>query len=431
MLQVDLSGVYPFIPKRDLRQDGPVRAAFDTLLSGCGAGAEMTGWLRLPDTYDKGELERIQEAAEKIRQDSDVLIVIGIGGSYLGARAAIELLHSPNYNLMPKDTPDVFFVGNNLSGAYLNEIGSLVQNRNCSINVISKSGVTTEPAIAFRIFKRMMEEKYGNIGAKSRIYATTDQSKGALKEMADREGYAAFTVPDDIGGRYSVLTAVGLLPIAVSGIDAAAILTGAKAAMDIYLEEKSMKNPVWQYAAARQALYRQGKTVEILACYEPAFRFMAEWWKQLFGESEGKDGGGIFPASVELTADLHSMGQYIQDGTRNLMETIVSFEQFGRDLTVPAASDDADGLNYLAGKGLAYINSQAKEATKQAHIGGGVPNIEILLPQMDAHAFGELVYFFELACGVSGYMQGVNPFNQPGVEEYKKNMFRLLGKPGY
>lgn len=431
MVKVDLSGVKPFVDSGALEEDAKVKAAFKTLISGSGNGSEFTGWVKLPQYYDRSEVARIKTAAERITEQSEALVVIGIGGSYLGAKAALDLLKSPNYNLMQKSTPDIYFVGNNLSAAYLDEVIRQVKNRNFSVNIISKSGTTTEPAIALRIFRDMLEERYGVKGARDRIYATTDKSVGALRTMSDTQGYETFVVPDDIGGRYSVLTAVGLLPMAAAGIDIDAVMDSAAQAMDKYIAEKSMKNPVWQYAAARQALYNKGKSVEILAFYEPSFRYMAEWWKQLFGESEGKDGKGIFPASVELTADLHSMGQYIQDGRRFLMETVVSFDSFGPDIAVPHSSSDLDGLGYLEGKNLQYVNAKAREATIKAHIDGGVPNIGISMEKMDEAAFGHLVYFYELSCGLSGYMTGVNPFNQPGVEAYKKNMFKLLGKPGY
>lgn len=431
MIKVDLSGAMPFLKDGELDKGGKVKQAFKTLLEGKGAGSEYTGWIKLPQYYDRDEVERIKAAADKIRLQSEALVVIGIGGSYLGARAALDLLKTPNYNQMQKSTPDIYFVGNNLSAAYIDQVIRQVKHRNFSINIISKSGTTTEPAIAFRIFRELLEDRYGVKGARDRIYATTDKSTGALRSMAESQGYETFVVPDDIGGRYSVLTAVGLLPMAAAGIDIQAVMDAAGTSMDEYTTTKSMQNPVWQYAAARQALLAQGKNVEILAFYEPSFRYMAEWWKQLYGESEGKDGKGIFPASVELTADLHSMGQYIQDGQRMLMETVVSFDSFGPSIAVPSADNDLDGLGYLQGKELQFINAKAREATAKAHIDGGVPNIGISLPKMDEEAFGYLVYFFELACGLSGYMTGVNPFNQPGVEAYKKNMFKLLGKPGY
>ena len=430
MLKFDASGVTPFLTKDELKQDEQlVRSAAQTLLTGSGPGSTHTGWVDLPEVYDRDEFRRIKAVANQIQGESDVLLVIGIGGSYLGARAAIELLRSPNYNLMQKPTPNIYFIGNNISGEHLAEIQSLLRNKNFSINVISKSGTTLEPALAFRVFKVLLETRYGNVGAKGRIYVTTDRRRGALKQMADNEGYTSFVIPGDIGGRYSILSAVGLLPMAVAGIDIDRVMAGAFDAMKTYTVEHNMENPAWQYAAIRQALYRRGKNIEILACYEPAFRFMGEWWKQLYGESEGKDGQGIFPASVELTADLHSLGQYIQDGARNLMETVVFFNTFRRDMEVPARPDNLDGLGYLEGRSLNAVNAIAKQATVEAHIAGGVPVMELSLPDMGETAFGWLLYFFQYACGLSAYIQGVNPFDQPGVEAYKKNMFRLLGKP--
>jgi len=431
LIKLDITGATPFLGAGDHIPEAQVAKAAQDLYTGNGIGSKFTGWVDLPETYDRAEFKRIKSAAEEIKAESDVLLVVGIGGSYLGARAAIELLRSPNYNLVTKPTPNIYFVGNNLSAEHLSEIMHLLRDKNFSLNVISKSGETTEPAVTFRILRNMMERRYGDVGARSRIYVTADKNRGVLKQMADREGFQTFGIPDTIGGRYSVLTAAGLLPMAVAGVDIDRVMAGAYDAMQTYTKEHSMKNPVWQYAATRQALYKKGKSIEILACYEPAFRFMAEWWKQLYGESEGKDGGGIFPASVELTTDLHSMGQYIQDGTRTLMETVVSFDTFRRDIEVPLVAEDVDGLNYLAGSGMERINAVAKRATIEAHIAGGVPTMEITLPDMGETAFGWLVYFFQLACGVSGYIQGVNPFDQPGVEAYKKNMFRLLGKPGY
>ena len=429
MIKIDLSGVTPFLEPDELLQDESVRRAAKALLTGSGAGSTHIGWVDLPEVYDRDEFRRIKSAADRIRGESDVLLVIGVGGSYLGARAAIELLRSPNYNLMVKPTPNIYFVGNNLSGEHLAEIKSLLRNKNFSINVISKSGETLEPAIGFRVFRDILESRYGDVGARGRIYATTDRRRGALKQMADKEGYETFVIPGDIGGRFSLLSAVGLLPMAVAGIDIDRVMAGAFDAMKTYTAEHSMSNAAWQYAAARQALYRKGKTTEILAFYEPAFRFMAEWWKQLYGESEGKGGGGIFPASVELTADLHSLGQYVQDGERNLFETVISFDRFRRDMEVPGALEDLENLNYLAGRSLRYVNKMAMRATTEAHIAGGVPVMEIALPDMSETAFGYLSYFFQYACGLSAYIQGVNPFDQPGVEAYKKNMFRLLEKP--
>ena len=428
MLKFDFSGAAPFLEKGEEKRDTQVKKAAQTLLTGTGPGASYIGWLDLPEVYDKDEFRRMKSAAERIKGESDVLLVIGIGGSYLGARAAIELLRSPNYNLMQKPTPNIYFIGNNLSAEHLAETQSLLRNKNFSINVVSKSGTTLESAVSFRIFKSILEKRYGDVGAKGRIYVTTDRRRGVLKQMADKEGYATFVIPEDIGGRYSILSAAGLLPMAVSGIEIDQVMAGAFDAMNTYTKNQSMTNPAWQYATLRQLLYRKGKTIEILSCYEPAFRFMAEWWKQLFGESEGKGGRGIFPASVELTADLHSLGQYIQDGERNIMQTVVSFDTFRRDMEVPFRSDDFDGLNYLAGRSLQSVNEIAKRATMEAHIDGGVPTMEISLPEINETAFGWLLYFFQYTCALSAYIQGVNPFDQPGVEAYKKNMFRLLGR---
>jgi len=431
MLSVDLSAVHPFVPADRLAAMEPrLAAAHKTLAAASGPGGEFTGWLKLPQQYDREEFARIQAAARRIRETSQALVVIGIGGSYLGARALLELLRSPNYNLKKKDTPDLFFAGNTLSTDGVLEVIELLGDRDFSINVISKSGTTTEPAVAFRIFKELLERKYGREGARSRIYATTDKARGALKGLADAEGYETFVVSDDIGGRYSVLTAVGLLPLAAAGIDIRALMDGAAEAM-AWGAAQTMDNPAWQYAAARNALYEAGKKVELLACYEPGFRFMAEWWKQLYGESEGKDGKGLLPASVEFTADLHSMGQYIQQGERILLETVVRFDRPRGSLTIGADPDNVDGLNFLAGKPLSFVAEQALRGTRLAHVDGGVPNILIQLPEISERWVGQLVYFFELACGLSGYVLGVNPFNQPGVEAYKKNMFALLGKPGY
>ena len=430
MVKTDISGVVPFISEDKLLSlSGEALRAHELLESGAGAGGEYTGWVRLPESPDRAELLRIKRAAERIKNDSDTLVVIGIGGSYLGARAAIELLKSPEHNLLKGDTPKVIFAGNNLSGAHLGRMMDFVSDGDFCVNVVSKSGTTTEPAVAFRLFRELLEKKYGRAGASRRIYATTDRSRGALRMMADSAGYETFVVPDDIGGRYSVLTAVGLLPIAVAGLDVERILEGALHERRV-LSGKTAENEAWRYAMARQALYRAGKKVEVLACFEPEFRFMGEWWKQLFGESEGKNGGGLFPASVEYTADLHSMGQYIQDGERTLVETFVSFESPER-LRVPEDAGNLDGLNYLAGRSLSEVNRIALEATKEAHVKGGVPCIELKTGAITEETLGALVYFFEFACGLSAYMQGVNPFDQPGVEEYKRNMFRLLGKPGF
>ena len=430
MLKLDLSKIAGFIPqdyvdsrKANLEQAAQMLAAHN------GPGGDYTGWVYLPRDYDKEEFARIQAAAKRIQQQSQVLVVIGIGGSYLGARAVVELLASPNYNLKKKDTPDILFAGNGLSTDALLETISLIGDRDFSVNVISKSGTTTEPAVAFRIFKTMLEEKYGKEGARERIYATTDKARGALKGLADSEGYEEFVVPDEVGGRYSVLTAVGLLPIAVAGIDIKALMDGAAQAME-QLSVPGVDNPAWQYAAARHALYENGKKVELLACYEPCFRFFAEWWKQLYGESEGKDGKGLFPASVEYTADLHSMGQYIQEGERLMFETVVQFQPKG-EYVIPNDPANVDGLNFLSGKPLSFVAQQAMRAVILAHVDGGVPNVLIQMPQLSALSAGYLIYFFEYVCGLSGYLLGVNPFNQPGVEAYKVNMYALLGKPGY
>ena len=430
MIKLDLSKLEGFLPQDYLEQrcEGLERAA-DMLAHHNGPGGDFTGWVTLPRDYDKEEFARIKAAAEKIRRQSQVLVVIGIGGSYLGARAVIELLASPNYNLKQKDTPDIYFAGNGLSTDALLELIALIGERDFSVNVISKSGTTTEPAVAFRIFREMLERKYGREGARERIYATTDKARGALKGLADEEGYEEFVVPDDVGGRYSVLTAVGLLPIAAAGLDIDRLMAGAQRAMDV-LSAPGLDNPAWQYAAARNALYDGGKKVELLACYEPSFRFFSEWWKQLYGESEGKEHKGLFPASVEFTADLHSMGQYIQQGERLMFETVVKFAPKG-EFIIPNDPANVDGLNFLAGKSLAFVAEQAMRGTILAHVDGGVPNILVELPAIGEDTVGELIYFFEYVCGLSGYLLQVNPFDQPGVEAYKKNMFALLGKPGY
>ena len=396
-----------------------------------GRGNDFVGWVNLPRDYDKEEYARIKAAAKKIQSDSKALVVVGIGGSYLGARSAIELLCSNNYILKKKDTPNIYFAGNGLSGDALQEIIDLIGEDDFSVNVISKSGTTTEPAVAFRFFKELLEKKYGKAEAAGRIYATTDKARGALKSLADAEGYETFVVPDDVGGRYSVLTAVGLLPIAVSGVDLDQVMQGAADMMETCRKADLDANPAWQYAAARSDLYAQGKKIEILAGYEPRFRFFAEWWKQLYGESEGKENKGLFPASVEFTADLHSMGQYIQQGERHMFETVVRFGPSACKLCVPRDEADGDGLNFLAGKDMDFIATQAMDGTLLAHVEGGVPNLIIRAGEINAYTYGELVYFFEYACGLSGYLLGVNPFDQPGVEAYKKNMFALLGKPGY
>ena len=427
MLHLDRTGAASFAAAPD---KAACEAAIETLVKGTGAGNDFLGWVNLPVDYDKEEFTRIQAAAKKIRSDSQALVVIGIGGSYLGARAVIELLKGPNHNVLCKDDPEIYFIGNGLSADAVADTVAMLEGKEFSINVISKSGTTTEPAVAFRLFKAMLEQKYGKEEAKKRIYATTDKARGALKTMADQEGYETFVVPDDVGGRYSVLTAVGLLPIAAAGIDIEALMAGAAKEREDCMSQGA-DSVAAQYAAQRQALYAQGKKVEVLAAYEPAFRFMAEWWKQLYGESEGKDGKGIFPASVDLTADLHSMGQFIQDGERILQETVVFFDEVASSVVVPSGEANLDGLNYLAGREMSYVNTKAMEATRAAHIDGGVPVSVVHLPKISAEEVGRLIYFFEFACGVSGYMSGVNPFNQPGVEAYKKNMFHLLGKPGY
>ena len=432
VIKVDLTSISDFVSQEALDAMAPrVAEAHQTLEAGTGAGNDFLGWRELPANYDKEEFARIKKAAAKIQSDSEALVVIGIGGSYLGARAVIDLIQSPNYNLKKKNTPDIFFAGNTLSTDAVLEVLELVGDRDFSVNVISKSGTTTEPAIAFRIFKAALEQKYGKEGARGRIYATTDAHKGALKGLADAEGYEEFVVPDNVGGRYSVLTAVGLLPIAVAGIDIDELMAGAADAMTAFSADKSMANPVWKYVAARNCLYESGKKVELLACFEPAFRFMSEWWKQLYGESEGKEGKGLFPASVEFTADLHSMGQYIQEGERLMFETVVRYDKPHGQLVIGEDADNVDGLNFLAGKDLHFVCEQAMRGTRLAHVDGGVPNILIETDTISARSTGELIYFFELACGVSGYVLGVNPFNQPGVEAYKKNMFALLDKPGY
>ena len=408
-----------------------LKRAHEKLQSGSGAGGEFTGWVHLPRDYDREEFARIQAAASRIRANSQALVVIGIGGSYLGARGVIECLCSPNYNLRRKDTPNIYFVGNGLSDRQLRETMELLEGVDFSVNVISKSGTTTEPAVAFRFFRELLEKKYGPDGAARRIYATTDRQKGALKSLADQAGYETFVVPDDIGGRYSVLTAVGLLPIAVAGIDIRALMQGAARMQEVCTAGDMEQNPAWQYAGARYQLYRAGKKIEILASYEPSFRFMSEWWKQLYGESEGKENKGLFPASVEFTADLHSMGQYIQQGERHLLETVVRFDPEEQESTVPFDAADGDGLNFLAGRTMDFIRTQAMDGTLLAHEEGGVPNIILRAGALNADTLGQLIYFFEYACGLSGYLLDVNPFDQPGVEAYKKNMFALLGKPGY
>lgn len=411
-----------------------VRLAHEQLHNGTGAGSDYLGWIDLPTNYDKEEFARIQKAAEKIKSDSEVLIVIGIGGSYLGARAAIEMLSNSFYNIQSREqrkTPQVLFAGNNISSTYVTHLLQLLEGRDWSINVISKSGTTTEPAIAFRIFRAALEKKYGKEEARKRIYATTDREKGALKKLSNEEGYESFIIPDDVGGRYSVLTAVGLLPIAAAGIDIEAMMQGAADASKEYSNPNLAENEAYQYAAARNALYRKGKVTEILVNYEPSLHFVSEWWKQLFGESEGKDYKGIYPASVDFSTDLHSMGQFIQEGNRNIFETVIQVNEVAEQITIEHDEADLDGLNFLTGKTMDFVNKKAFEGTLLAHTDGQVPNLIVNVADMTPYSFGYLVYFFEKACGISGYLLGVNPFDQPGVEAYKKNMFALLGKPGF
>ncbi len=405
--------------------------ALITLQNGTGAGNDFIGWVNLPKTYDKEEFARILVAAEKVKKNCDIFVVIGIGGSYLGARAAIEFVKSPLYNALDKDTPDIYYIGNNISASALSELLSLCKDKNVCVNVISKSGTTTEPAIAFRVFRALLEERYGKEGARERIYVTTSKDRGTLKSFSDERGYETFVIPDDVGGRFSVLTAVGLLPIAVAGIDIEAMMQGAIDAMNTLSLPDATKNDALRYAALRNHFLSDGKTTEILAGYEPSLQLLNEWWKQLYGESEGKDCKGIFPASVIFSTDLHSLGQFIQDGNRNIFETVISLETPADTFRVPEDPENIDGLNFLSGKLLDEINKTAMLGTLCAHVDGGVPNILVEVKDRSAYSFGYLVYFFELACAVSGYILGVNPFNQPGVESYKKNMFALLGKPGY
>lgn len=425
----------PFVSEQELTQmNDSVAVAHQALHNKTGAGNEYLGWLDLPNTYDQEEFNQIKVSSEKIKQESDVLLVIGIGGSYLGARAAIDMLNHSFSHLLSKDerkAPEIIFVGHHISSTYMQELLDVLQNKDVSINVISKSGTTTEPALAFRIFRNFLEEKYGVDEAKKRIYATTDKEKGALKKLATEEGYESFIIPDDIGGRYSVLTAVGLLPIAVSGISIDGMMEGAAQATKDLAEESLEKNSAYQYAAVRNCLYNKGKTIEMLVNYEPQLHYVAEWWKQLFGESEGKDQKGIFPASANFTTDLHSLGQYIQDGRRDLFETVLHVNSSKKEMIVKEDEQNLDGLNYLAGKSLQEINDKAYLGTVIAHNDGNVPNLVIELPALDTYTFGYMVYFFEKACAISGYLLGVNPFDQPGVEAYKKNMFALLGKPGF
>lgn len=432
---LDYSKAAGFISEEEVGYMGKLTEdAKEQLVSKSGAGNDFVGWIDLPVDYDKDEFERIKKAAQKIQSDSQVLIVIGIGGSYLGARAAIEFLRHGFYNNLSAEkrkTPEIYYAGNSISGAYLEGLLDVVADRDFSVNVISKSGTTTEPAIAFRIFKKKLEEKYGKAEAAKRIYATTDKERGALKKLATEEGYETFVVPDDIGGRFSVLTAVGLLPIAVSGADIDKLMEGAADAREHALNDSYEENDSVMYAAVRNILLRKGKEVEILANYEPSLHYVSEWWKQLYGESEGKDQKGIFPASVDLTTDLHSMGQFIQDGSRIMYETVLNVEESTEEIVIGEEPVDLDGLNYLAGKNVDFVNKSAMNGTMLAHTDGNVPNLVVNIPKQDEFSLGQLFYFFEFACGVSGYILGVNPFNQPGVESYKKNMFALLGKPGY
>ena len=431
----DYSKTAEFISKDEITSMKKlVLDAKETLVSKNGAGNDFLGWIDLPVDYDKDEFNRIKSAAEKIKSDSDVLLVIGIGGSYLGARAAIEFLRHNFYNMVDKSvrkTPEIYFVGNNISSTYVKHLMDVIGDRDFSINIIAKAGTTTGPAIAFRVFKKMLEAKYGKKEAAKRIYATTDKAKGALKNLATEEGYESFVVPDDIGGRFSVLTAVGLLPIAVSGADLDKLMEGAASGRKHALEADFEENDALLYAAMRNILLRKGKNVEIVANYEPSLHYVSEWWKQLFGESEGKDQKGIFPAAVDLTTDLHSMGQFIQDGARIMFETVINVETPQCEITIEEEPVDLDGLNYLAGKTMDFVNKSAMNGTILAHTDGNVPNLMVKVPEQNEFYLGELFYFFEFACGVSGYLLGVNPFNQPGVESYKRNMFALLGKPGY
>jgi glucose-6-phosphate isomerase len=431
----DYSKASKFISESEINNmEGMVANAKETLVSKTGAGNDFLGWIDLPVDYDKEEFARIKEAAKKIQNDSDVLLVIGIGGSYLGARAAIDFLGHSFYNNLSKEqrkTPEIYYVGNSISSTYIKHLMDIVEGKDFSINMISKSGTTTEPAIAFRVFKKLLEEKYGKEEAAKRIYATTDKVKGSLKNLANEEGYETFVVPDDVGGRFSVLTAVGLLPIAVSGADIDKLMEGAASGREMALNNSFAENDALKYAAVRNILHRKGKSVEILANYEPSVHYVSEWWKQLFGESEGKDQKGIFPASVDLTTDLHSMGQFIQDGSRIMFETVINIEEPKCSFEIEEEPVDLDGLNYLSGKTVDFINKSAMNGTILAHTDGNVPNLMVTVPEQNEFYLGQLFYFFEFACGVSGYLSGVNPFDQPGVESYKKNMFALLGRPGY
>jgi glucose-6-phosphate isomerase len=434
-IQFDYSKALSFFSEHEVTYLSDfVKVAHHSLHEKTGAGSEYLGFIDLPVDYDKEEFSRIQKAAEKIKSDSEVLIVIGIGGSYLGSRAALDFLQHSFYNTLSKDkrkTPQVIFAGNSISSSYIKDLMDLLEGKDFSINVISKSGTTTEPALAFRIFRKLLEEKYGAEEAKKRIYATTDKAKGALKTLATEEGYESFVIPDDVGGRYSVLTAVGLLPIAVSGADIEKMMKGAAQAREDFGKSELAENPAYQYAAVRNVLYNKGKTIEMLINYEPSLMYFSEWWKQLFGESEGKDQKGIFPSSANFSTDLHSLGQYVQEGRRDLFETIIKVNESGHELTIEEEANDLDGLNYLAGQTVDFVNNKAFEGTLLAHTDGGVPNLIVSIPKQDEYSLGYLVYFFEKACAMSGYLLGVNPFDQPGVEAYKVNMFALLGKPGF
>ncbi len=431
-IRLDDKYLSSFVAEHELEAIAPaVKAAHDQLVDRNGPGSDFLGWIDLPVDYDKDEFARIKQAAAKIKADSEVLIVIGIGGSYLGARAVIEAIKSTLYNSLKKDTPEIYFVGNSISPTYLSEVVSLVEGRDFSVNIISKSGTTTEPALAFRVFRDLLVERYGEEGAKDRIYATTDRAKGTLKELSDKKGYQTFVVPDDVGGRFSVLTAVGLLPIACAGCDIDALMNGAAAAREAYSVCDLSKNDCYKYAALRNILYRKGKSVEMLISYENSFAMMNEWFKQLFGESEGKDNKGIYPSSAVFSTDLHSLGQFIQDGSRIMFETVLQFAKPQKELFLKDDPTNVDGLNFLSGQNMSIVNRKAFEGVVIAHTEGGVPNIVLEAPELNEYELGYIIYFFEKACAISGYLLGVNPFNQPGVESYKKNMFALLGKPGY
>lgn len=431
-VQVNEKFLHGFVAEHELDYLRPeAEAALDRVVSGTGAGADFLGWVDLPVEYDKAEFSRIKAAAERIKKSCDILVVLGIGGSYLGARAVIEFVKSPLYNNMKKDTPDIYFSGNNISTTALCELLAICEGKDICVNVISKSGTTTETAVAFRVFRDLLYKKYGEAGARERIFVTTDRARGTLKHFADESGFETFVIPDDVGGRYSVLTAVGLLPVACAGVDVDALMQGAAAARGDCLCPEYSKNPAMRYAAIRNALYRKGKAVEILVGYEPYALLFNEWWKQLFGESEGKDNKGLLPDSVIFSTDLHSLGQYIQEGRRTLFETVIDVKDSGAEFTIPVDEANIDGLNFLAGKTLDYVNKRAMLGTLLAHNDGGVPNVVIEVPDRSEYSLGYLIYFFEMSCAISGYLLGVNPFDQPGVEAYKRNMFALLGKPGY